>query len=41
MAENMKVEFGTPSDIDSLMQLVRKVSWNFSGLEAEQNIRRT
>ena len=26
MAENMKVEFGTPSDIDSWMQLVRKVN---------------
>lgn len=38
MAENMKVEFGTPSDIDSWMQLVRKVSWNFPGLETEQNI---
>lgn len=38
MAENMKVEFGIPSDIDSWMQLVRKVSWNFPGLETEQNI---
>ena len=38
MAENMKVEFGTPSDIDSWMQLVRKVSWNFPGLETEQSI---
>ena len=38
MAENMKVEFGTSSDIDSWMQLVRKVSWNFPGLETEQSI---
>jgi hypothetical protein len=30
MIENMKVEFGRTSDIDSWMQLVRKVSWNFS-----------
>lgn len=29
----MKVELGKPSDIDSWMQLVRKVSWNFPGLE--------
>ena len=29
MIENMKVEFGRISDIDSWMQLVRKVSWNF------------
>ena len=35
---NMKVEFGRASDIDSWMQLVRKVSWNFPGLETEQSI---
>lgn len=38
MIENMKVELGKPSDIDSWMQLVRKVSWNFPGLETEQSI---
>ena len=38
MIENMKVEFGRASDIDSWMQLVRKVSWNFPGLETEQSI---
>lgn len=38
MRDNMKVEFGIPSDIDSWMQLVRKASWNFPGLETEQSI---
>ena len=38
MIENMKVEFGITSDIDSWMRLVRKVSWNFPGLETEQSI---
>ena len=38
MIEKMKVEFGRTSDIDSWMQLVRKVSWNFPGLETEQSI---
>ena len=38
MKEDMKVELGKPSDIDSWMQLVRKVSWNFPGLETEQSI---
>ena len=38
MIENMKVEFGRTSDIDSWMRLVRKVSWNFPGLETEQSI---
>lgn len=38
MIEDMKVELGKPSDIDSWMQLVRKVSWNFPGLETEQSI---
>lgn len=38
MAENIKVEFGMPADIDSWMRLVRKVSWNFPGLETEQSI---
>ena len=36
--ENMKVELGKSSDIDSWMQLVRKVNWNFPGLETEQSI---
>ena len=38
MIENMKVEFGITSDIDSWMRLVKKVSWNFPGLETEQSI---
>ena len=38
MIESTKVEFGRTSDIDSWMQLVRKVSWDFPGLEAEQSI---
>ena len=38
MIENIKVEFGIPSDINSWMQLVKKVSWNFPGLETEQSI---
>ena len=38
MIKNMKVEFGRTSDIDSWMRLVRKVSWNFPGLETEQSI---
>ena len=38
MIENMKVEFGRTSDIDSWMRLVRKVSWKFPGLETEQSI---
>ena len=31
-----KVEYGTPADLDSWMKLVRKVSWNFPGLETEE-----
>ena len=38
MIENMKVEFGRTSDIDSWMRLVRKVSWNFPGLESIDEI---
>ena len=38
MIENMKVEFGRTSYIDSWMRLVKKVSWNFPGLETEQSI---
>ncbi len=38
MIKNMKVEFGRTSDIDSWMRLVRKVGWNFPGLETEQSI---
>ena len=38
MIEDMKVELGKPSDIDLWMQLVRKVNWNFPGLETEQRI---
>ena len=31
----MKVEYGMPLDIESWMELVRSVSWNFPGLETE------
>ena len=31
----MKVEYGIPLDIESWMELVRSVSWNFPGLETE------
>lgn len=31
----MKVEYGTLQDIESWMQLVRRVRWNFPGLETE------
>ena len=34
----MEVEFGKVSYIDSWMTLVRKVSWNFPGLETEEGI---
>lgn len=34
----MEVIFGESSYIDSWMQLVRKVSWNFPGLETEESI---
>lgn len=34
----MEVEFGKVSYIDSWMTLVRKVSWNFPGLETEDGI---
>ena len=35
----MEVEFGKESYIESWMALVRKVSWNFPGLESEEGIR--
>ena len=31
----MKVEYGTPLDIESWMELVQSVRWNFPGLETE------
>ena len=31
----MKVEYGTPLDIESWMELVQSVSWNYPGLETE------
>ena len=31
----MKVEYGTLQDIESWMQLVQRVRWNFPGLETE------
>ena len=34
----MEAVFGESSCIDSWMQLVRKVSWNFPGLETEECI---
>ena len=34
----MEVVFGEYSDIESWMKLVRKVSWNFPGLETEESI---
>lgn len=34
----MEAIFGESSCIDSWMQLVRKVSWNFPGLETEKSI---
>lgn len=34
----MTIDFGTPQDIESWMKLVRKVSWNFPGLETEEEI---
>ena len=34
----MEAIFGESSYIDSWMQLVRKVSWNFPGLETEDAI---
>ena len=34
----MIIDFGTPQDIESWMKLVRKVSWNFPGLETEEEI---
>ena len=34
----MKVEYGTAQEIESWMELVRRVSWNFPGLETEAAI---
>ena len=34
----MKVEYGTSLDIESWMELVQRVSWNFPGLETEAAI---
>ena len=31
----MKVEYGMPLDIESWMELIQSVSWNFPGLETE------
>ena len=38
VVKEMKAIFGESSCIDSWMQLVRKVSWNFPGLETEDLI---
>ena len=34
----MKVDYGTAQDIESWMELVHRVSWNFPGLETEAAI---
>lgn len=34
----MEVCFGQPADIDSWMDLVRQVRWNFPGLETEKDL---
>ena len=34
----MNVLYGQQSDIDAWMTLVRKVRWNFPGLETEQGL---
>ena len=34
----MEVRFGMPADIDRWMDLVRRVSWNFPGLETEEGL---
>lgn len=34
----MNVEYGTSMDIESWMDLVKLVSWNFPGLETEADI---
>ncbi len=34
----MKIEYGTLPDIESWMELVQRVSWNFPGLETEASI---
>ena len=36
--DEMEAVFGESSCINSWMQLVRKVSWNFPGLETEECI---
>ena len=38
LEEYMKAEYGTPLDIESWMELVQRVSWNFPGLETEAAI---
>ena len=32
----MEVEYGTSKDIDSWMELVQEVRWNFPGLETKE-----
>ena len=34
----MEAVYGMPSDIDSWMNLVNNVSWNFPGLETQEKI---
>jgi len=41
MIENMKVEFGRTSDIDSWMRLVKKSKLEFSGIRDRAEYRRT
>lgn len=34
----MEVVFGSPSDVEAWMELVKRVRWNFPGLETEESI---
>ena len=36
--ENMRLFYGTPEDIEGWMELVRRISWNFPGLETEEKL---
>lgn len=35
---SLKADYGVPEDIDSWMELVNEVSWNFPGLETAEKI---
>lgn len=34
----MRVEYGTPRDIEAWMALVKEVRWNFPGLETQEKL---